>query len=217
MKNTLSEDMFEKFYHENSFEFSRIMTESNIKTPDYDVFPKGNRVVVEVKELQTNNDDKAAWREARKRGVFAAWSDPSSRIRQKIGEAYKQLKCRSEGLSPAVLVLFDNGTFGGIDATDIKNAMYGDETVHVTHSSDGNIDIVPLQGGGRKCTENDNRSLSAVSLLWSIGNTVQLSIFHNVFTKCPLPYNWFAVGACRQYSIALECHSGFSEWHLIQQ
>jgi len=36
------------------------MTESNIKTPDYDVFPKGNRVVIEVKELQTNNDDKAA-------------------------------------------------------------------------------------------------------------------------------------------------------------
>jgi len=151
----------------------------------------------------------------RLRGVFAAWSDPSKRIRQKIGEAYKQLKCRSKGLIPAILVLFNNGTFGGIDATDIKNAMYGDEIVQVFYSSNGDIYTVPRLGG-RKCTANENRSLSAVSLLWSIGDTVQLSIFHNVFTKRPLPYNWFAVGACRQYSIAPECHSGFPEWHLIQ-
>ncbi len=165
MKNTLSEDMFEKFCRDNSFKFLPIVTEKNIKTPDYDVFPLGNRVVIEVKELQANDDDKTSWSEARTRGVFSAWSDPSSRIRQKIGEAYKQLKCRSEGLSPAVLVLFDNGTFGGIDATDIKNAMYGDETVQVLYSTDGDIDTVPRLGGRRKCTANDNRSLSAVSLL----------------------------------------------------
>jgi hypothetical protein len=111
MEKTRSEHVFERFYHENSVRFSRVETESDTKTPDYDVFPQENRVIAEIKELQANDDDEAAWSEARTRGAAAAWSDPRNRIRQKIGVAVKQLKRRSEGLHPAIVVLFDNETF----------------------------------------------------------------------------------------------------------
>src|SRR5262249_47846551 len=129
---TRSEQMFEQFCRENSIRFSRLEPEIDVMTPDYDIFRQEHRGVTEIKELVENEADKAAWNEARARGGGAACSDPRGRIRSKIREAYKQLKRRSEGSHPTIVVFCDNGTFGGIDATDIKNAMYGDEVAHVT-------------------------------------------------------------------------------------
>jgi hypothetical protein len=217
MIKTRSEHLFERFCRENSLRFSRVLTEIDTKTPDYDVFPRENRVVVEIKELQANDNDETAHNEARAHGAAAAWSDPRNRIRRKIGAAAKQLKCRCEGLYPAIVMLFDNGTFGGIDVTDVKNAMYGDETVLVTRFPSGDTAIVTRLGGGRTCTPTDNRSLSAVALLWTTGEAVHLSIFHNIFARRHLPYDWFASDACHQYSIVLDRRgvSGFPEWHRV--
>jgi hypothetical protein len=215
MEKTRSEYVFEQFCQENALRLDRVERDNDSKTPDYEVFTEENRVVIEIKELQANDDEAAAWDEARTNGAAAAFADPRNRIRQKIGAAVKQLKRRSEGLHPAVLVLFDNGTFGGIDATDIKNAMYGDETVVVKRSVAGDVCIAPRLGGGRKCTATDNRSLSAVALLWTAGGVASLSIFHNVFARCPLPPSWFTGARCRQYSIDLDCDSGLPQWHAV--
>jgi hypothetical protein len=215
MEKTRSEYVFEQFCQENALRLDRVETDNDSTTPDYDVFPQEHHVVFEIKELQANDNDAAARDEARTNGAAAAFADPRNRIRQKIGTAVKQLKRRSEGLHPAVLVLFDNGTFGGIDATDIKNAMYGDETVVVTRSAAGDRCIASRLGGGRKCTATDNRTLSAVALLSTTGGVASLSIFHNVFARCPLPPSWFIGARCHQYSIDLDCGSGLPQWHTV--
>jgi hypothetical protein len=213
MEKTISEHVFERYCQENSVRLSRVETKSDARTPDYDVFPRENRVIVEIKVLQANDNDKKVLSEAKTQGAAAAWSDPPKRIRLKIADAYKQLKSRSEGLHPTIIVLFDNGTVGGIDATDIKNAMYGDETVQVTRFPSGNTKVAAHLGlSGRKCTATSNRSLSAVALLCTFGGATRLSIFQNVFANCPLPTDWFAGATCRQYSIVLDCDSGFPEW-----
>jgi len=214
MEKTRSECVFEQFCQDNALRLDRVERDNDSKTPDYDVFPEENRVVIEIKELQANDDDAAAWDKAKPNEVAVAFADPRNRIRQKIGAAVKQLKRRSDGLHPAVLVLFDNGTFGGIDSTDIKNAMYGDETFTVTRSAEGDTCTERL-GGGRKCTATDNRSLSAVALLWITGGVTSLSIFHNVFARCPLPPRWFTCARCRQYSIDLDCISRLPQWHTV--
>jgi hypothetical protein len=216
MEKTRSEYVFEQFCQENSLRFVLVERDNDSKTPDYDVFPQEHCVIIEIKELQANDDDAAAWAEAKANGIAAAFADPRKRIRQKIGVAVKQLRRRSGGLHPTVLVLFDNGTFGGIDATDIKNAMYGDETVVLMRSDGGDISLRPRLGGGRKCTANDNQSLSAVALLsTSWEGAASLSIFHNVFAGCPLPHSWFTGALCRQYSIDLSCETGLPQWQPV--
>ena len=215
MGSTQSERVFEQFCQENSIRFSRVEVEINTKSPDYEIFPQENRVVLEVKELQENGDDRAAWAQAARSRTHTAFSDPRDRIRRKIKKAAKQLKRRSEGLHPTIVVLFDNGTFGGIDATDIKNAMYGDEVVQVTSSSRDDMRVVRKLGGGAKCTATDHRSVSAVAALATIGTTIRLSVFHNVFAARPLPFDWLPIEACRQYSLDLQCEDGFSEWHPV--
>jgi hypothetical protein len=212
---TRSEEMFERFCNENSLPFTRVETEHDNKTPDYELILEGHRVFAEVKELRANHHDNAASREADSHGAAAAFADPRKRIRKQIGEAGRQLKQRSKGLHPAILVLFDNGTFGGIDTTDIKNAMYGDEEVRVTRPSSEDMSVVFRLGGGRKCTATDNKSLSAVALPMTTSGTIRLSIFHNGFAAQPLPFDCFTVAACRQYSIDLQCQNEFPEWHAI--
>ena len=168
-------------------------------------------MIVEIKELAPNDADRAAWHRVSLLGRAAAMSDPRDRIRSKIARGGKQLKQRSCGRHPTLLVLFDNGTFGGIDPTDITNAMYGDETWDVTHPSADQTNAAPRLGGSRKCTPTASRSLSAVGLLRVSGESVRLQIFHNVHACCPLPYRWFAFESCGQYSIDLR-RDGLPEW-----
>ena len=215
MEKTQSDELFERFCTDNGFRFSRIETETDRKTPDYEVFPRDNRVIVEVKEFTPNAEDGRLRNERKPGGSNSAWINPSSRIRQKIATAAPQLKSRSNGLYPAILVLFDNTTFREIDDwTDIKTAMYGDETFDGLDSADvmyGNCRL----GGNRKCTATDNTSLSAVCLLELQRDVPYLSIFHNVFSKCPLPPEWFRVNAVQQFSIDLnsDVDCGWPGWH----
>jgi hypothetical protein len=215
MSKTRSELLFEQFCNDNSIRFSRVDAEGVKKTPDYDVFLHGTRVVAEVKELTQNDADTAAFKEAFAHGATAAFSDPSNRIRRNIGDAAVQLKSRTEGTLPAIVILYNNGAFGGIDSTDIKNAMYGHETVRFTQHPDGSTYSDPRLGGGRKCTATDNCSLSGVALLWLEVGEPRLSLFHNVFSKCPLPYEAFRLDACSQFSIDLTIVGRLPEWFTV--
>lgn len=212
MSKTKSELLLERFCRENSIRFDRLEPDNVQKTPDYDVFPEGNRVMVEVKELTPNKSEKAVFEKARLQGSAGAACDPRARIRQKISQANRQLRARSNGTVPTLLVLYDNGTLGGIDRTDVKNAMYGDETLRLTLSDNVIVGATNQLAGGRKCTPTDNRSLSAVAIVF-FADSLKLSVFHNVFAKCPLPVGWFNTRGCRQFSINLDEVDGLPDWY----
>jgi len=47
---TLSEQLFEQYCRENGIRIEKIRRDKN-RTPDYDIYPSGKRVVVEVKQI----------------------------------------------------------------------------------------------------------------------------------------------------------------------
>jgi hypothetical protein len=188
---TESEILFETFCTTLGIPYVRIPCGIE-ETPDYDITLGGHQVVTEVKQFEPNDDDERAWADFRSgRNPFGV-SEPGRRVRNKIKGASTQLKARSRGKVPALLVLYDNATFGGTDATDIKTAMYGDEKVVVSRSSG---EVSPVHPGGhRQCTAEDNTSISAIGLMYRFGGReVRLDLFHNHFAAVPIDPEWFRV------------------------
>ncbi len=200
-QKTISELLFELFCIDLNIPFTPIERTSQ-KTPDYDVILGGHTVVTEVKQCDPNEEDERHWANARSRGKGSAWGDSDRRIRLKIQASRKQLKARSHGKLPALLVVYDNGVFTGIDSTDIKTAMFGDEIVIATLIDNTVIDVNDIHpGGGRKLTENSNTSISAVALMYESGPDTSLSVFHNHFATNPIDPNWFRDDRFRHFAL----------------
>jgi hypothetical protein len=186
---------------------------SDSKTPDYEVTLGGHKVVTEVKQLDPNDDDERFLADFRSQSAGCSWSKPGRRVRLKIQDCKKQLKARSQGTFPAMLVIYDNGTAAGTDGTDVKTAMYGDEKVTITPFRDGATDVSAIHpGGGRKCTDTYNTTISAVALLYGSSNYAQLSVFHNHFAAIPIDPAWFHDESFRHYTLDPTDHDADYEW-----
>ena len=201
-QKTESELLFEQFCTDLQVPCTPI-PRSGGKTPDYDLILGGNVVVAEMKQLDPNDKDIEMWDRVRSSGVASGWSEPGRRVRTKLNaRTSKQLKARTNGTIPALLIVYDNGTFGGTDSTDIKTAMYGAETVTISHSCGNFVGVSGIHaGGGRKMTETCNTTLSAVALLHGAGNTAALSVFHNKYAKNPIDPNWFHDDRFRHFAL----------------
>lgn len=103
--------------------------------------------VAELKQLDPNNNDRAIFERARRTGSASKFCASDNRVRRKINEANPQLKARSGGRLQTMVVLYDNGTFGGIDSTDVKTAMSGDERVSVTIVNRETRHVTPIHPG----------------------------------------------------------------------
>ncbi|HUE15931.1 MAG TPA: hypothetical protein VMR25_17300 [Planctomycetaceae bacterium] len=193
-EKTESEALFEAFCTALSIPWDRV-PRSRTKTPDYVVTLGGHRVVTEVKQIEPGDDDK------RLLAAGAAWSDPGRRVRQKIQASSKQLRARSGGTLPTLLVLYDLGTFRGTDSDDVKTAMFGDESATVRRLPGEALEISPIQPGGhRKCTEQSNTSISAIALMRPFETYgARLALFHNHFAAIHIDPEWCRVKSAIQH------------------
>jgi hypothetical protein len=187
MSQTRSEKLFEQYCDSNRVKWSRIKVGQS-QTPDYEIQRSGVTAVVEVKELTSNDDDKALFKELDDEGSAAGWSDAAKRIRNKIGAAVGQLKAHSQSDRPAVLLLFANGIFHGISGNDIRDAMYGDEVVSIEMKPDSTPGRMSVRlGNGACCQPKKNTSLSAIAVMYPVdGTSSQLDVFHNTYARLPL-------------------------------
>jgi hypothetical protein len=210
-QRTISESIFESLCLDLGIPCTSIPREDG-KTPDFDIELGGNTVVVEVKQLDPNERDKAVFEHARRTGTASGFCASDNRIRRKINDASTQLKARSGGRLPTMVVLFDNGTFDGIDYTDIKTAMFGDEKVVVTFVNRETQHVTPIHpGGGRRMSETCNTSIGAVALLFGSIANAQLSVFHNHFAAIPIDPSWCQYDRVRQFALASDCY----EWSVV--
>lgn len=193
---TRSENRFVGYCRSKGLKPHRI-DRADYKTPDFELGLGNLTVAVEVKELCPNALDKATWHKVSTRGTAAEYCSAENRVREKIMQACKQLKRRTQKMRPGLLIVYDNGTFGGIDYTDIKNAMYGSEAWRITEYEDY-TEIVPRLGAGQMCTANQNTTLSALCLL-----TSELVCFHNVHAACPVRPDEIRALCDRQFTIDL--------------
>lgn len=212
---TISENLFEQFCKDNSIPYSRIKREQH-RTPDYDMYFGSHHIIAEVKQIDQNENDKALREQVRSRGTASGCEESGRRVRIKIDSAKKQLKHRK---SPAILVLYDNVPIGSVDADDIKTAMYGHETIRLSifENPEGlSVEINDLGfGSRRKFTQIHNTTFSAIALLYRLGSTLRLSIFHNIHAKYPIDPSWLRCDMVRHFTLAPQSPGAFQEWQEI--
>lgn len=93
---TESEIKFEQFRSARNIPFERIDT-GHSATPDYDIFVNDQKIVVEVKELDVNEEEKKILQKIATQRTLVWGSDRvGDRIRYKIDDAKRQLERRAK-------------------------------------------------------------------------------------------------------------------------
>jgi len=222
MKKTLSEYLFERFCKERGVPYARI-PEGSQRTPDYELFPESRPVVVEVKEIKPNKEEMESERIMAERG----WGNvlghtPGDRVRSKIAASSAQIKARTQGKHPSLLVVFDErGEIPNVEPYSIRVAMYGLEQINIA---------VPPPGLGsphatgmsygpkRKMTRTHNTSISAVAAMVALSSDrSELLVCHNRHAKIPLPPKRLAPFGVRQFRLADPVPGRTADWVEIRQ
>lgn len=221
-QKTTSEIFFEQSCTQHGVRCEQIATQAvdGIKTPDYAIFPKGTKVITEIKEIQEN----ATERLQREKLAEVGWStfgEPGAKVgdraRDIITTAAKQLRRTAKGKFPAMVVIY-NPSFLLSHHTErhaIKAAMYGFDQIV--------LGLAPIQmrkkprlidrksGPGRKMGTQFNTTISAVAVIDGQG----LTIYHNVFAAMPLRVAVFSGIADQQFTLGEKQPGEFDSWQEI--
>ncbi len=207
---TQSELWFEEFCENAGIDCHRIL-EGDDKTPDYQLQINGQRIIVEVKEFSRNKVERESDRLLEERGYGEVLSNtPGSRVRKKISGSSAQIKAKTHGVFPSILLLCDlkygcGQIAGHTDPYNIRVGMYGLEQVHIAISID--VSVSPYTTGKsygpkKKMTENQNTTISAIGvLLTPEENEIRLDVYHNVYAANPLDPVLLAGYGIRQYRL----------------
>jgi len=207
---TQSEKWFELMCGEKKVPFTRIQ-ESDLQTPDYEIELNGQRVIVEVKEILPNPEEKASLEKLERDGVgLATGGTPGGRVRNKINSASGQIKARTEGRLPSILVLCDIrygcGQIGRhLDPDNIRVAMEGLDQVIVAVPNDPQkspYSIGTKSGSKKKMTETDNTSISAIGVLYTPPNQpISILVYHNRHASVPIETKLLESFASKQFCL----------------
>jgi hypothetical protein len=185
---------FERFCKRNGFDLSVVPTERT-PTPDYVLRRIGRQIIVEVKEVEPTSEERESDRVLEQTGVGNVISiTPGARVRKKIQDCSSQIKARTQGEHPGMLVLWERGRCGGrhTEPYHIRVAMEGFEQVVIaipyTTSGQSPSYSEMKHGGSRKMTETHNTSISAIAVLCCPApDEMLLQVFHNRHAAVPLP------------------------------
>ena len=221
MSRTTSEEVFERFCAQRGIGCRRI-PEADTRTPDYELDCDTVTLVVEVKEVTPNEEERESERLALERGVGKVVSHtPGDRVRRKIKSCSGQIKARSRGILPSMLVVFDRGrVVGHVDAYNIRVAMYGLEQVHIAVPpiGPGSPYAVGMgYGPKRQMTPKHNTSISAIGALMMTGpNDILLYAYHNKFAHVPLAPRVLAPFGIQQFKLADDVPGIAAGWELLK-
>ena len=198
-KQTISEELFERFCKENKIQLSWIeaSTIPGKKEPDYEIATSLGTVLVEVKQFDPNPEELKLQKQLADRGWTDAFGgEPGAKVRLKIQSAAKQPKSRGAGSVPSMVVLYNNVPISrrGTEPYEIKTAMYGMEKINLSIASNTSGVSLKERGFGpkRKMTLRSNTSISAVAALYSgLEQQLSMCVFHNVYATMPLNIEFF--------------------------
>src|SRR6266851_2729830 len=163
---TQSEKWFEDYCAHSGIVCKRI-AEENSKTPDYELTIDSQRIIIEVKEISRNREERESDRLLSERGYGSALSDtPGDRVRKKITDSSAQIKARTDGIYPSILVLCDlqfgcGQITGHLAPYNIRVAMHGLEQIHIAVPREHSVRPYATgmsYGPKRKMTEEHNTS-----------------------------------------------------------
>ena len=218
---TQSEIWFEEYCAQSLLSCKRI-TEQNTKTPDYELQIDGQRIIVEVKEITRNPEERASDRLLAERGYGAGLSNtPGDRVRKKIKDSSPQIKARTQDTYPSLLVLCDlsNGCgqiTGHLDPYNVRVAMYGLEQMHIAVPREPSASpyVTGLSyGPKRQMTQDHNTSISAIGVLFTPASTeIKLHVYHNKYAAVPLDRALLAKCGIHSYELTSELLGNTAKW-----
>lgn len=220
MQRTMSERIFEEFCGRRRIVCQRV-PEGNGRTPDYELVLESVLVIVEVKEISPNREERESDRLCRERGYGNALSStPGERVRKKIADCSAQIKARTSGAHPSMLIVFDSGRVAGdADAYNIRVAMYGLEQIYIAVPPIGTRSPYAVgvgHGPKRKMTSDCNTSISAIGALFMTGlDDTHLHVYHNCFAQVPLEPSLLGEYGIAQFEIGEARNRGASEWREV--
>ena len=221
MAKTPSEIYFENLCAQIGISLSRI-PEGNSKTPDYELTINQQLIVTEVKEIVRNREEQDSDQVLRQRGYGNVLSTtPGDRVRKKISKSSRQIKARTQGKYPSLLVLCDRGLLAGhLDPYNIRVAMYGLEQIHIAVPRDSSVSPYATgisYGPKRKMTDRHNTSISAIGVLFASGpNEIMLHVYHNVFATVPLDPQLLAKHGIRQFHLGDGVFESTAKWEEVE-
>lgn len=222
-KRTISEILFERFCRREGLSCTRLepCEVLGMKSPDYQIDSPSGPVIVEVKQFDPNAEDKRNAELLEERGHGEAiGGEPGARARMKIQAGVKQLKARSQGQTPTILVPYNNVPFNsrGTDPYEIKTAMYGLEKIGLAVAKT-NVSVVDRGfGPKRKVTPSSNTSLSAVAALYARScHDLKLVVFHNIYAAAPLAWRDLSGPRIVHFTIETKERGAFQEWKRLDE
>jgi hypothetical protein len=221
--STKSEALLEQFCSTNHLPLFRCVNPHHgetKRTADYVVVLKGHAIVVEVKQLESNPEEKQFLADSM-RGDTAHFltTIPGSRVRDMIESARVQLKNTSIGILPTLLVLFDNSSIplNHLAPYEILTGMYGVEQVVIgvpRQPSSPPFVLGEKHGPNQGVTRTQNTTISCVSVLWQDNQAdLKLEVYHNDFATNEIDPDWFRIDPCRHWKRRdSERDSSFRGW-----
>ena len=193
---TQSEIWFEEYCSSREVPFARI-EESNNRTPDYELNLDGQIIIVEVKEILPNTEEKASIKKLKRESVGLTTGDtPGERVRGKIAGASGQIKARTDRRFASLLVLCDikygcGQITGHVNPYNIRVAMEGlDQRILAVPQDrrESPYTTGMKSGPKKKMTDMHNTSISGIGVLSTPpGAPISLVVYHNRYAAIPIP------------------------------
>jgi hypothetical protein len=215
-----SELSFERFCDTCGIPVSPLKPDGD-RTPDFVIRVGGTDVVVEVKELTANEDERRALEQLRIKGSVSWGSGPAGkRVRYKIDDAKRQLERFAELGNPTLLVLYDARPIpvSGIYPYEVLVGMYGMDTldIAVPQAPGKPMRIVGRRfGKGRKLGLESHTGISGVGVLRPAdsGGGQVLDVYVNVFARYALPLAALAARAnVAVFTLPNPSSGAFQDW-----
>ena len=208
----VSELLFEDYCDRAGIDWNRIKKKDGAKTPDYELVIDGRTIIAEVKEIKRNKEEQESYRLMNEHGEGNALKvEPGARVRKKINVSSPQIKAKTKGRHPGILVLYNNGQIAGhLSSRQIMTAMYGQMVVDMAIPPDTSISpyITGARlGKKRKMTNDANTSISAIGALVVVTAPdleLELHIYHNAFAVVPVDPILLTCRGIVQYQIDFE-------------
>lgn len=218
---TNGEVVFEEFCNSNNIRFNKI-PECDEESPDYLVEFCGNEVIVEIKDIEMNEEELEAEKKLNE-GEIVTWGSQhvGDRIRYKIDKAKGQIKNRTKGRMPSILVLHDTrpSIFNLLTPYEFKVAMYGFESIKLAVPK--SYSAPPREVGrffgpkGRKLSFNSKNYISALAKIDKNFSTGEITffIYHNLFANVPAdPVLFSSLKSLKQFQLEEGDGPKFRNW-----
>ncbi|OEE67586.1 hypothetical protein A1OO_17740 [Enterovibrio norvegicus FF-33] len=183
------------------------IAESHSKTPDFEAKLDGNRILVEVKEIRENPDEKEVLNRFNENNLVSMSVNlDGKRFQKALSEANRQLKGYSNAKDFCVVAIEDVREFAVRSESpifELHQAMFG-EYISWLGIDDRTI-CIDSHGKSRALSYRKNTSISCAVLVFGSKQLTEISAIciHNKFAKNPFPEGVFAKAGYREYKSEL--------------